>query len=123
MFDIGFWEILLILVLALIVIGPERLPGAARRAGYLVGKARRFIEGARTELESEFDVNELKRVLHNQEVQINELQQQLKTDVNELSAGMSENPQAENNTDTNEPRKQEMSDEVQPSITAANKEP
>jgi sec-independent protein translocase protein TatB len=89
MFDVGFWEILLILVLALVVIGPERLPGAARRAGYLVGKARRFIEGARSEFESDFDVNELKRLLHNQEVQINELQQQLKSGVNDLNSELS----------------------------------
>ena len=63
MFDVGFWEILLILVLALVVIGPERLPGAARRAGYFIGKARRYIEGVRTEVESEFDVSEFKRLL------------------------------------------------------------
>ncbi len=88
MFDVGFWEILLILVLALVVIGPERLPGAARKAGLFVGKARRYIEGVRTEVESELDVNEFKRMLHNQEVQINELQDQLKTGVDEIKSEM-----------------------------------
>ncbi len=91
MFDVGFWEILLILVLALVVIGPERLPGAARKAGYFVGKARRYIEGVRSEVESEFNVGEFKRMLHNQEVQINELQQQLKADVDEVRSDMPEN--------------------------------
>mgnify|MGYP001816594813 FL=1 len=86
MFDVGFWEILLILVLALVVIGPERLPGAARKAGYFVGKARRYIEGVRSEVESELDVNEFKRMLHNQEVQINELQQQLKAGVDDVKS-------------------------------------
>ena len=81
MFDVGFWEILLILVLALVIIGPERLPGAARKAGLFVGKARRYIEGVRSEVEDELDVTEFKRLLHNQEVQINELQQQIKTGV------------------------------------------
>ena len=93
MFDVGFWEILLILVLALVVIGPERLPGAARKAGFFVGKARRYIEGVRSEVEQELDVNEFKRMLHNQEVQINELQQQLKSSVDtvgsEFKKGMS----------------------------------
>jgi len=84
MFDIGFWEILLILVLALVIIGPERLPGAARKAGLFVGKARRYIEGVRSEVEQELDVNEFKRMLHNQEVQINELQQKLNTGVSDL---------------------------------------
>lgn len=77
MFDIGFWEIFLILILALLVVGPERLPKAARTAGYWLGKARRYVEGVKEEVASEFDVNELKRMIHNQEVQINELQSQL----------------------------------------------
>lgn len=88
MFDVGFWEILLILVLALVIIGPERLPAAARQAGYFVGKARRYIEGVRSEVESELDVGEFKRMLHNQEVQINELQQQLKTGVDKIKADL-----------------------------------
>jgi len=88
MFDIGFWEILLILVLALVIIGPERLPGAARKAGLFVGKARRYIEGVRTEVEQELDVNEFKRLLHNQEVQINELQQQIKSSVDEVGSDL-----------------------------------
>lgn len=86
MFDVGFWEILLILVLALVIIGPERLPGAARKAGFFVGKARRYIEGVRSEVEQELDVNEFKRMLHNQEVQINELQQQLKSGVDDVGS-------------------------------------
>ncbi len=90
MFDVGFWEILIILILALVVIGPERLPGAARKAGYFVGKARRYIEGVRSEVESELDVNEFKRMLHNQEVQINELQEQIKSGVNDVKSGVSD---------------------------------
>ena len=89
MFDIGFWEILLILVLALVVIGPERLPGAARQAGFFVGKARRYIEGVRSEVESELDVNEFKRMLHNQEVQINELQQKLTSGIDDIKPQVS----------------------------------
>jgi len=89
MFDIGFWEILLILILALVVIGPERLPGAARQAGFFVGKARRYIEGVRNEVESELDINEFKRMLHNQEVQINELQQQIKSGVDDIKPDIS----------------------------------
>lgn len=86
MFDVGFWEILFILILALVVIGPERLPGAARQAGFWVGKARRYIEGVRSEVEQELDVGEFKRMLHNQEVQINELQQQLKSGIDDVGA-------------------------------------
>lgn len=77
MFDIGFWEMLLIAVLTMIIVGPERLPGAARTAGRWVGKARRFIEGVKSDVEQEFDVTEFKRLLHNQEVKINELSEKL----------------------------------------------
>ena len=88
MFDVGFWEILFILVLALVIIGPERLPGAARQVGFFVGKARRYIEGVRSEVEAELDVGEFKRILHNQEVQINELQQQIKAGVDTVSTNI-----------------------------------
>jgi len=78
MFDIGFWELLLIGVLTMIVVGPERLPGAAKTAGRWIGKTRRFIEGVKSDVEEEFDVSELKRILHNQEIQISELTQKIK---------------------------------------------
>ena len=101
MFDVGFWEIVFILVLALVIIGPERLPGAARQLGFFVGKARRYIEGVRSEVESELDIGEFKRMLHNQEVQINELQQQLKTSVDGVSADIKKDlPSSDFLTDT-----------------------
>ncbi|MBL4711987.1 MAG: twin-arginine translocase subunit TatB [Gammaproteobacteria bacterium] len=84
MFDVGFWEVLFILILALVVIGPERLPGAARQAGLFIGKARRYIEGVRSEVESELDISEFKRILHNQETQINELQNRIRTSVDDV---------------------------------------
>lgn len=77
MFDVGFWEIFLIMVLALVVIGPERLPGAARTLGLWVGKSRRYIEGVKNDVEQEFDVSEFKRVIHNQEIQLRELQEKV----------------------------------------------
>lgn len=77
MFDIGFLEISVILILALLVLGPERLPKAARSVGYWFGKARRYVEGMKSQVEAEFDGAELKRALHNQEVQIRELQSKL----------------------------------------------
>lgn len=77
MFDIGFLEIAVILILALLVLGPERLPKAARSVGYWFGKARRYVEGMKAQVEAEFDGTEFKRLLHNQEVQIRELQSKL----------------------------------------------
>lgn len=61
MFDIGFWELTVIAVVALLVVGPEELPTLARTTGRWVGKARRFMGDMKNELETEVDrANELK---------------------------------------------------------------
>lgn len=91
MFDIGFWEIALISIMALVVIGPERLPKVARTMGHWFGKARRFVEGVKGEVESEFDTAELKRLLHNQEVQLKELQGKLNEEASDFRSGFSYN--------------------------------
>ena len=89
MFDIGFWEIMLISILAMVVIGPERLPAVARTVGHWFGKTRRFIEGVKGEVESEFDTSELKRLLHNQEVQLKELQNKIGDEAGNIRSGFS----------------------------------
>ena len=61
MFDVGFSEVLLLGVIALLVLGPERLPKAARIFGGFVRKARRSFEGIKQEIEREIDADELKR--------------------------------------------------------------
>lgn len=62
MFDIGFSELLLIAVVALVVIGPERLPKVARAAGLLFGRLQRYVAGMRSEIERELRLDEIKRV-------------------------------------------------------------
>ncbi len=61
MFDFGFSEILVILVLALIVLGPERLPGVVRRVGRWVGRARAMARQFQDQLEEELDFEERRR--------------------------------------------------------------
>jgi len=63
MFDIGFAEIVLVMVIALLVVGPERLPRLARTAGLWIGKARAFVQSVREDIEREVAAEELKRVL------------------------------------------------------------
>ena len=64
MFDIGFSELVVIAVMALIVLGPERLPKAARFAGLWVRRARAQWHSVRSEFEREMAADELKRSLH-----------------------------------------------------------
>lgn len=60
MFDIGFLEMLVLMVLALIVLGPERLPKVARTVGYYLGRARAMMNSVKEEMEREVALKELK---------------------------------------------------------------
>lgn len=73
MFDAGFLEMLLIGVIALLVIGPERLPGIAAKAGRMVGKARAFVAATRSDIERELKTEEMRGLLSKQEKEIQEL--------------------------------------------------
>jgi sec-independent protein translocase protein TatB len=70
MFDVGFFELILIGVVALLVIGPERLPGLARTAGKWVGRGRRFVSSVKADIEEELKAEELKRILDEQKKSI-----------------------------------------------------
>jgi sec-independent protein translocase protein TatB len=63
MFDIGFGELVLIAVIALLVLGPERLPGAARTVGTLIRRLRSGWDSVRDEVERELEAEDLKRKL------------------------------------------------------------
>ena len=73
MFDIGFWELAIIGLVALLVIGPERLPRVARTAGLWLGRGRRFLGSVKADIERELKADELKRVLEEQKRNINPL--------------------------------------------------
>jgi sec-independent protein translocase protein TatB len=66
MFDIGFAELLVIAVVALLVIGPERLPRVARTAGMWLGRARRFVSSVKADIDRELAADELKKALSKQ---------------------------------------------------------
>ncbi|MFW5450402.1 MAG: Sec-independent protein translocase protein TatB [Methylophagaceae bacterium] len=79
MFDIGFWELLLIAIVALIVVGPERLPKLVRVTGFWVGKANASIQAVRSEISRELRAEELKQTLNKPVDEIAELQSILST--------------------------------------------
>lgn len=62
MFDFGFSEMLIIGVVALVVLGPERLPTVARTAGEWVGKAQRFVAQVKSDIDREASLSELKKI-------------------------------------------------------------
>ncbi|WP_137973499.1 Sec-independent protein translocase protein TatB [Pseudomonas sp. F(2018)] len=79
MFDIGFSELLLVGLVALIVFGPERLPGAARTAGLWIGRLKRSFGAIKAEVEREMGADEIRRQLHNE--QILQMERELKQSI------------------------------------------
>lgn len=72
MFDIGFWELCLIATVALLVLGPERLPIAARTAGKWVGKIRGMVSNVKSEIDRELQLDEIRRKMEIQEQKLRE---------------------------------------------------
>ncbi|MEH6442838.1 MAG: Sec-independent protein translocase protein TatB [Oceanospirillaceae bacterium] len=79
MFDIGFTELLLIAVVALVVLGPEKLPVAIRTLGLWIGKAKRTISGIQTEISEELKLDEMKRTASIAKEQLNSELEEMKS--------------------------------------------
>lgn len=75
MFDLGFAEMVVIAIVALLVIGPERLPTVARKAGVYFAKMRRFITNVKADVEREFRTDELQRLLQQQQDELQSLKE------------------------------------------------
>lgn len=68
MFDIGFMEMLVVAVIALLVLGPERLPGAIRTVSLTVGRIKRGFSEVRSQVEREIGADEIRQQLHNERI-------------------------------------------------------
>lgn len=66
MFDVGFWELAVIMIVALLVIGPERLPRVARTVGLWLGRARSAFNSVKSDIDRELRAEELKSMLTKQ---------------------------------------------------------
>ncbi len=86
MLDIGFTELLLVAVIALVVLGPERLPGAIRTTAYWVGRIRRSFQSVKQELEREIDADGIKQQLHNEAImkELKKTQEQFQNQIDDL---------------------------------------
>ena len=73
MFDFGFWELAIVLAVALLVVGPDKLPILAAKVGRWIGKAKRMVQSVRSDIESEIKAAELKEMLQKQQNEISEL--------------------------------------------------
>lgn len=74
MFDIAFSELIVIALVALVVIGPERLPRVARTAGHLLGRLQRYVSDVKADINREIQLEELKKMQQQVEDSARDLQ-------------------------------------------------
>jgi sec-independent protein translocase protein TatB len=75
MFDIGFSELLVIGIVALIVIGPQKLPRVARTAGHLLGRLQRYVADVKADINREIELEELRKMRDSMHQAASEMQQ------------------------------------------------
>ena len=78
MFDFGFWELMLVAVIGLLVLGPERLPRVAKLGGQYLGRIRNFANDFKSQIEHEADLTKLGEVVDDQRKVIRQLQQDVR---------------------------------------------
>ncbi|HHF2871522.1 Sec-independent protein translocase protein TatB [Vibrio chemaguriensis] len=129
MFDIGFWELVLISVVGLVVLGPERLPHAIRSVSRFIGAAKSMANSVKDELSHELKVQELQENLRKAEqMGMDDLSPELKSSVEELKkAAQSVNRPYAKNTDSEvepvktEPAAEKVEKAEESKVTAADK--
>ncbi len=89
MFDVGFSELIVIGLVALVVIGPQRLPAVARTVGHLLGRLQRYVGDVKSDISREMQLDELKKLqeqvasqARDMEKQVNEQMSSVETDLN-----------------------------------------
>jgi sec-independent protein translocase protein TatB len=87
MFDIGFSELALIAVVALIVLGPDRLPKAARTMGHLFGRLQRYVNDVKADISREMELDELKKLQQQVQGAAREIETSMTSAVRDFETG------------------------------------
>jgi sec-independent protein translocase protein TatB len=121
MFDVGFSEIVVIAIVALIVIGPERLPRVARTLGHLFGRMQRYVNDVKADIAREMELDELKRLQASVEDAARSIEQTVKKEVTTAESEL--NSVAKSVADTPAEPAATPAPPSQPAETAATDEP
>ncbi len=90
MFDIGFSELMVIALVALVVIGPERLPKVARTAGHLLGRLQRYVSDVKADINREIQLEELKKMQQQVEDSARDLQSSVTQEFTSLESQLNQ---------------------------------
>lgn len=96
MFDISFFEIMVIAIVALIVIGPERLPQVARTLGHLMGRCRQLVYSIKTDVHNELRMEELKNMHNTMQETVHSIESAVREEINDIKSAT----QPDSRTDT-----------------------
>jgi sec-independent protein translocase protein TatB len=88
MFDIGFSEIVVIAVVALIVIGPERLPKVARTLGHMFGRLQRYVNEVKADISREMELDELRKLQSEVQSAARDIEQSVTNAAHEVESGV-----------------------------------
>src|SRR5438552_1847265 len=88
MFDIGFSEIVVIAVVALIVIGPEKLPKTARTLGHLFGRLQRYVNDVKADISREIELDELRKLQQQVQTAASDIETSVSSAVHEVESGV-----------------------------------
>jgi sec-independent protein translocase protein TatB len=99
MFDIGFSELMVIALVALIVIGPERLPRVARTLGHLAGRLQRYVADVKADINREVELDELRKMRDSVQQTASNMESSFNAELSkaesDLNAAVEGKPQAE----------------------------
>ena len=90
MFDIGFSELMVIGVVALIVIGPEKLPRMARTVGHLAGRLQRYVSDVKADINREIELDELRKMRDSMQQAATEMQSSVDTELHKTENELNE---------------------------------
>ena len=111
MFEIGFPELIVIAIVTLLVVGPEKVPQAVKTVSFWIRRIRLSFENIKEEIEREIDADEIRAQIHNDSIMksLNETQDKLQEAAIDLSRGVYEST-AEQGTNSNESQGKKISD-------------
>jgi sec-independent protein translocase protein TatB len=94
MFDIGFSELLVIGVVALIVIGPEKLPRMARTVGHLAGRLQRYVSDVKADINREIELDELRKMRDSMQQAASNFESSVQTEVSKTETDLNKSVEA-----------------------------
>lgn len=94
MFDIGFSELMVIGIVALLVLGPERLPKVARTTGHLLGRLQRYVSDVKSDINREMQLDELKKLQEEARKSAMEFETTVRSEVAGIEGGVSSSLQS-----------------------------